>query len=148
MRYIQVLLFLTLFCNAISPSWNSLSLSVSPKRLSPLPKQAICLSCLSVGCICLHWEFNSTGKEDANCFDLEGFPQVCLLGEVGGGARDLYEYTSIPLVYIDQGRETLVHLLLLNAKQQLWLRGVSILQSLSWLALMSVIILPAWTLCH
>lgn len=71
-----------------------------------------------------------------------GFPQVCLLGEVGG-ARDLYEYTSMPLVYIDQGRETLAHLLLLNAKQQLWLRGVSILQSLSWLALMSVIILPA-----
>lgn len=67
----------------------------------------------------------------------------CVCWEKWGGARDLYEYTSIPLVYIDQGRETLVHLLLLNAKQQLWLRGVSILQSLSWLALMSVIILPA-----
>lgn len=53
--------FLTLFCNANAPSWNSLRLSVSPERLSPLPKQVICLSCLSDGCICLHWEFNSAG---------------------------------------------------------------------------------------
>lgn len=77
--------------------------------------------------------------EDANCVDLEWVPQVCVF--VGGGGAPVWIHChAFSLHRARQGITGTPFLFI--GKQQFWLHGVSILQSLSLFGLMLVIIPP------
>lgn len=77
------------------------------------------------------------GIEDANFVDFAGGSLGCGLV----GQEHLYEYTGVPSDFTGRQGSTITPFLL-RGKQQLRLHGVSALQSLSWFALMLVIMLP------